>query len=352
MTKPNTPKLHPNLTTHPKLCYKPKHKYHEKYSTSMLKTNKNHNKLRRARPTGLANIENEKQKKTKEKNSKTKTYQKTKTTTNTPRHRPSNASYQQRPINSITPFPMRFEILLYFSNTNIYATLQPQYTSYAKKDIPSKNKETRLHPSVIYTPTTKSVLYNTRYHHTKHGTLQCPKYHIKYKYYLTLYTHKNNTQTKYNTHPKCKPPKFILHPKYRPHKKYKLHQKYRFHPIYKMYPKHTYFLSKQFGNITPATTNPLTATKHGLIKHQKINKTKPKTPKPHPNLKLHLKLCFKPKLTRTKKNSKQNKIDSPKQNNKNQENHKQTQTTKTTKNNHNNKNKTSLQTNDQIKQTN
>ena len=175
---------------------------------------------------------------------------------------------------------------------------------------------------------------------------------MKYKYnYLTLYTHKDNTQTKYYTHPKCKPhPKFILHPKYKPHQKYKLHQKYRFHgPTYKAYSKHTYFLSKQLGNITPTTNNPLTATKHALTKNQKINKTKPKTPKPHPNLKTHLKLCLKLELIRTKQYNKQNKIDSPKQNNKNHENHKQTQTTKIIKNNnHNNKNKTSLQTNDQI----
>ena len=155
-TKPNTSKPHPNLKTHPKLYNKPKHKYHAKYSTSTLNINKNHNKLKRARPTGLANIENKKQKKIKEKNNKTKTYQKT--TINTPSHRPSNTSYQQRPVNSITPSPMRLEILLYFSNTNIYAALQPQYTSYAKKNIPSKNKETRPHPSIIYKPTTKSVL--------------------------------------------------------------------------------------------------------------------------------------------------------------------------------------------------
>ena len=133
---------------------------------------------------------------------------------------------------------------------------------------------------------------------TIYGDKDNCKYHTlcTYKEYIqtknhTLYVYKSNTQIKYHTHQKTKlHSQHILHNKFKFHQKHSPHQHVRLHPIYKAHPKHTYFLYKHLGNITFITTNPLTTSKH------KYQKTKPNTPKPHPNFKSRPTHWFKPKL--------------------------------------------------------
>ena len=58
----NTPKPHLIFKTHTKLCFIPKLNPHTRNSTYIQETHNSHKRLQRARPTGLANIKNQKHK--------------------------------------------------------------------------------------------------------------------------------------------------------------------------------------------------------------------------------------------------------------------------------------------------
>ena len=67
--------------------------------------------------------------------------------------------YQHRPIKPTIPPPTKTGIFYYLFNKNIYLALQTQHTSYTKRNIPSKQKETQPHPNIIHTPITKTIRY-------------------------------------------------------------------------------------------------------------------------------------------------------------------------------------------------